>query len=113
MGLLIENITDETDQRHVLDFEESEIVVGLRFHPTVEMWSMSVEYKSRTVSGVKLSVGVLHLESKNLPFDFVVADLAGVGLDPIRRDDFSTSRCAMYLLQPDEMETVRGAPVPL
>jgi hypothetical protein len=61
---------------------------------------------------MRLSVGVLHMESKNLPFDFVVADLAGAGLDPLRRDDFSTSRCGLYLLEPAEIEAVRGAPVP-
>ena len=113
MSVQIQNITAEPHQRHVLLFEESEIVLVLRFYPTIEMWAYDVEYKGRTASGFKLSVGVLHMESQNFPFDFVVADIAQAGLDPYRIDDFSTNRCALYMLDAADMEVVRDGPVPL
>ena len=113
MAVKIQNITDETHQRHTIIFDGSEIIVALRFHPTVEMWVLDIEYKSQLANGHKLSVGVLHMRSRNFPFDFVVIDAEDVGLDPFRRDDFSTGRCALYLLDAADMEAVRDAPVPL
>ncbi len=89
------------------------IVLNLRYHPTVEMWVIDIEYKEARVLGLKLSLGVLHMQSKNLPFDFVIIDRSGTGLDPIRLDDFATDRCILYMLDADDMEVVRGAPVPL
>lgn len=109
----IQNITGEAHQRHIVLFEESEIVLILRFYPTVEMWCYDIEYKGRIASGYKLSCGVLHMQSQNFPFDFVVKDLTDSGLDPFRLDDFATNRCALYMLEANDMETVRGAPVPL
>lgn len=109
----LDNITDETHQRHTIVFEESEIVLVLRFHPTVEMWTFDATYKDTQVQGRKLSVGVLHMVSRNLPFDFLVVANAGTGLDPSRRDDFLTGRCSLFMLEADDMEVVRGAPVPL
>ncbi len=113
MAVRIQNLTDEPHQRHVLLFEESEIVLTLRFYPTVELWAIDVGYKDRTVSGYKLSVGVLHMESQNFPFDFIVADVEDAGLDPFKIDDFSTDRCALFLLNAADMEVVRDGPVPL
>lgn len=109
----IQNITAEAHQRHILLFEESEIALTLRFYPTVEMWAFDIEYKGRVASGYKLAVGVLHMESRNFPFDFAVRDLVDVGLDPFRLDDFSTDRCALYLLNAADMELLRNAPVPI
>ena len=109
----IENISGETHQRHTVLFEESEIILTLRFHPTVEMWTFDTEYKGIVASGYKLSIGVLHMQSRNLPFDFVVVDQGSTGLDPIRLDDFSTDRCALYMLEAFDMEAIRDAPVPI
>ena len=109
----IENITDEAHQQHVLLFEESEIVVTLRYHPTIETWVIDTEYKGVETNGYKLSGGVLHMQSRNLPFDFVVLDLSGTDLDPIRRDDFSTNRCQLFMLEAADMEALRGVPVPI
>lgn len=109
----IENISDETHQRHTMLFEESEIILTLRYHPTVEMWAFDIEYKDVVASGYKLSIGVLHMRSRNLPFDFVVTDQGGTDLDPIRRDDFSTGRCALYMLEASDMEAIRDATVPI
>ena len=113
MAVRIQNISDEAHQRHVLVFEVSELVLELRYHPTVEMWTFDTEYKGVRVKGAKLSVGVLHMRSRNMPFDFAVLDLADTGLDPFRLDDFSTGRCGLYLLDASDMEGVRNAPVPI
>lgn len=109
----IENFTDDTYQRHVILFEESEIRLDLRYHPTIEQWTADVVYKDKGVYGLKLSVGVLHMRSRNLPLDFWVTANAGTGLDPFRRDDFSTGRCTLYMFETADMETVRDASVPL
>ncbi len=113
MPVRIANITDAPHQRHTVLFEESEIVVTLRFHPTVEMWVLDAVYNGSQALGYKLSVGVLHMQSRNLPFDFVVRDAQQAGLDPYLIDDFSTGRCELYLLNAEDMEVVRGTPVPL
>lgn len=105
------NITDDISQRHTIIFQESEIDLVLKYHPTAQFWSMDLDYKDHTVRGHKLSLSVLHLRSRNLPFDFTVTDSSGTGLDPYRRTDFSTGRCDVYLLESDDMDTVRGAPV--
>ena len=109
----VQNITDGTHQRHTIAFVESEIQLVLRFAPTVGMWTADIAYRDVVIYGVALSLGVLHIRSHNLPFDFIVTDLSTTGLDPFRRDDFSGDRCALYLLEADDMEELRGAPVPL
>ena len=85
----------------------------LRFYPTVGMWTFDATYKDTQILGRKLSVGVLHMLSRNMPFDFLVSANAGTGLDPFRLDDFSTERCSLFMLEADDMEVLRGAPVPL
>lgn len=109
----LENITDETNQQHVILFEQSEIALTLRFYPTVQLWAFDVTYKGIVATGYKLSVGVLHLRSRNLPFDFAVTANDGSGMDPIRADDFVTGRCSLYLLDSADMELIRAAPVPI
>lgn len=109
----LENIGSEAYQRHVVTFEESEVVIGLRFHPTVAMWTIDVEYKGIQALGYKLSVNVLHMRSRNYPFDFIVVDNSGNDLDPFRLDDFTVGRCNLYMLGSDDMEGIRNAPVPL
>jgi hypothetical protein len=113
MGLKIDNITDEIDQSHIVTFEESEISIRLLCNVIAQSWSLGITYKERSVWGVKLSAGVLHVRSSNFPFDFTVADMSGAGIDPYKRDDFSTGRCVLYLLNPTEMEALRGGPVPI
>ena len=107
----LQSITDEPHQRHTVVFEESEITLSLRYLPTVEIWIMDVSYRGRDTRGIKLSTGVLHMRSRNHPFDFIVTDNVGIGLDPIRADDFSTGRCSLYLLEADDMQEIRGAAV--
>lgn len=113
MASKILNIDGDAHQRHTLQFGEEEITLSLRYHPTVEMWTMDVGYQGQSASGYKLSVGVLHMQSRNFPFDFIVGDNSGQGLDPIRRDDFESGRCSLYLLDAADMENLRGVPVPI
>ncbi|MBL1319597.1 MAG: hypothetical protein JKY80_01945 [Mariprofundaceae bacterium] len=109
----IENITAEAHQRHTILFQESEVILTLRFYPTVSMWCFDAEYKTSVVSGMKLSVGVLHMRSRNLPFDFAVIDTLGDVIDPFRLDDFETGRCELYMLEPADMALIRATPVPI
>jgi len=113
MPLQITDIDGDAHQRHTILLDDSEVVLSLRFHPTVEMWVTDVEYGGRKVSGVKLSVGVMHMRSQNFPFDIVVTDNTGQGLDPLRLDDFESGRCSLYVLNAADMEVIRGQPVPL
>lgn len=113
MPIQIENITSEAHQRHTILFEESEIVLTLRFYATVQIWCMDVEYKGKVAQGHKLSAGVLHMRSRNYPFDFVIRLEDGAGLDPFRADDFVSGRCKLYLLDAADMVVIRATPVPL
>jgi len=109
---LITNITDEPIQRHVLLFERGEAVIVIRHLPTVEMWKMRVEYNGGYIDGVKLSLGNIHFRHKNWPFDIAVLATDRSGIDPYRADDFSTGRCELYMVTPEEMIDIRGGDVP-
>lgn len=109
----IENLGPETWQRHTIIFQETEITLTLHYYPTAELWTMDVQYKDFEIYGVGLAVNVLHMESSNQPFGFVVRDTSGNGLDPFRRNDFSESRTVLYLIEADEMESIRGIEVPV
>ena len=107
----ITNITDAPHQRHTIVLEEKEIVLTLRFYPTIEQWCFDVEYDGHIVNGVKLSLGVLHIRNSNFPFDFVVINGSRAGIDPFKLDDFVSERCRLYIVDPAEMEIIRGVPV--
>jgi len=109
MALQIENITNEAYQSHTIVFEEDVIELSLRFYPTVQIWCFDATYKEKSVLGVKLSAGILHMRSQNFPFDFVVSTTEGI--DPFRTTDFSAGRYKLYLVTREEMEAVRDAPV--
>jgi len=102
------NITGETIQRHTVLFEESEIVLTLRFYPKTQHWTFNAEYEDAAIHGVKLSVGVLHMVSKNQPFDLYCEDRSGNGIDPFQRDDFAKDRCRLYMLETEDMIGVRN-----
>ena len=109
----VTNLTDEPIQRHTVIFEESEIVVKLRFFPRHQFWAMDVEYGPFQVFGVKVSVGVLHITSGNQPFDFYATDSSGNGVDPYRRNDFASGRCRLYMFnRADMLKIRRGEAVP-
>lgn len=107
----IQNIGNEILQRHVIIFQENEIILTLRFLPMVSIWVFNVEYKGRQSNGHKLSCLTPHMFSTNFPFDFIVTDDSGAGLDPIDRNDFINERCSLFMLEPDDIESIRGQPV--
>ena len=108
----IVNITQTANQQHTIALEDQEITLSLRFYPTIEQWNFDVEFKEKKVIGVRLSLGTLHIISANLPFDFIVIDGSGEGIDPFKVDDFVVDgRCKLYILDPAEMELIRGVPV--
>lgn len=111
MPVKIQNITQETKQRHKILFLEEEVDVIIQFLPLVQSWTISVEYKQRNTYGIRLALGTLHMESRNYPFGFLVRDMSDTGLDPFKIDDFEAGRCELIMLLPDDMAQVRGAPV--
>ena len=106
--LKIQNITDEPIQRHSILFQESEIILTLRFYPRSQIWCFDAEYLDWSVKGIKLSVGVLHIAGQNRLFDFVVRDFSNNGIDPFAKTDFSNDRCSLYMLEQDDIEDIRG-----
>lgn len=113
MARKIDDISDETVQDHVIQFEQDEIELRLQFHPFNQIWTFNVSFKGKSANGVKLSVGTLHIRSENFPFDFVVSDESGEGLDPFQASDFSDGRSILYMYDADDMEDIRGAAVPI
>lgn len=113
MAVRIQNLTDEAFQRHVILLDEQEVELSLRFLSVVEGWFIDVTYADRSAYGFKLALNTLHMLSQNFPFDFIVEDLSGRGIDPFRIDDFSEDRCALYMLQADDMAEIRGQYVPV
>lgn len=107
------NITDTNFQKHLILFEESEITLHLRFYSIVQAWFFDVEYKDFKVFGKKMSVSTYQLIANNQPFDLVAFDTSQNGLDPFKADDFSSGRVALILLEPDDMEAIRGTKVPI
>lgn len=105
------NITGESFQRHIVTLDGGEIVFDLRFYPPIQQWCFDVSFKDKAVKGVKLSLGVLHINNANFPFDFVVLDQSASGIDPFKVDDFSLDRCKIYILDPAELEAFRGVTV--
>lgn len=105
------NIDDNAYQKHFLIFEESEIILELRYLSPVQQWFISAEYGDKSIKNAKLSCGSIHMRAVNFPFDFFVIDNYGYGMDPFRLTDFSDGRCTLYLLDADEMQTIRGTSV--
>lgn len=109
----VENITNEPIQRHTILTEAQDVILRLYFISTVQAWFIDVEYGDIRANGVRLSVGVSHIQSSNMPLDFRVTDNQNIGLDPLTIDDFENGRCTLYMLEAADMEAFRGQPVPL
>lgn len=107
----IENIGNEGLQSQVIPLPNGDAVLTIRFLSPVQIWTMDVTYNEKAIYGVKLSCGVLHMRSKNLPFDFIVEDTSSAGLDPFQIEDFSSGRTILYLVEAEEMEEIRGQAV--
>ena len=109
----LENITSEPIQEHTLEAENITVEIILRWLPQVGSWFADVIYEDKARYGIRLVVGTLHIESANMPLDIVVIDNSELGLDPTRQDDFSTRRCDLIVAMPNDMEEIRGVPVPI
>tara|TARA_R100000655_G_scaffold15789_3_gene34817 strand:+ start:17780 stop:18115 length:336 start_codon:yes stop_codon:yes gene_type:complete len=107
----IENIGNEGLQSQVIPLSNGDAVLTIRFLSLVQIWTMDVTYNERAIYGVKLSCGVIHMRSKNFPFDFIVEDTSSSGLDPFQIEDFSSGRTILYLVEAEEMEEIRGQAV--
>ena len=108
MARLLTNITDQTNQLHTIIFKDFEVQINMLYLPVVEKWVFSCTYRDFNIYGVKLSCGTPHLLSQNQPFDFVVLDKAGAGIDPRYKNDFSSGRCELYFLDDEDMREIRG-----
>ena len=108
----IENIGNEGLQKQTIPLPNGDAVLTIRYLSSVQFWSMDVTYNDRSIYGVKLSCNVLHMRSKNFPFDFIVEDTSSAGLDPFQLEDFATGRTILYLVEAEEMEEIRGQAVP-
>jgi len=109
----ITNISEDAYQTRIIPLEDNEITVDMKFLNVVGIWIMNITYKGEIVNGVKMSVGTPHVLEKSWPFDFYILDQSENGLDPFKLDDFTTNRCAFYILDPDDVEEIRGFPVEL
>jgi len=108
MTIKLINITNEPIQRHTILSDDNQIVFTLRFYPKQQMWCGKIELDGEFVKGFKLSTGVLHILNSLFPLDFYVTDNSLNGLDPFKRDDFSSGRCSIYMLQEDDLTQIRG-----
>lgn len=107
------NITDYPFQKHTVITPDAPAAIELRFYPKAQFWTLGIRYKDKVIEGLKLSMGVLHARSQNLPFDFIVVDKSNTGIDPFKADDFSSGRCRLVMLERADMESIRGEPVPI
>lgn len=107
------NISDYPYQKHTIITPDAPITLELRFYPKAQFWTMGIAYKEKVISGVKLALGVNHVRSQNLPFDFIVVDKSNTGIDPFKADDFVSGRVRLVMLERADMESIRGEPVPI
>lgn len=112
MAFQIVNVTDEPRQRHVLLVGDDEIILVLNFYEVAQFWSFDVTYRNESYYGFMLSLGVLHIQALNWPFDFFVSNTDTSGIAPFRLGDFSEGRCELYFVSAEEMQELRGLEVP-
>jgi len=108
---LMENITSEQIQDHIVAFNDVTANVRLRYNPQVQCWTIDCQVNNKAAYGIKLSVGTLHMESRNMPIDFIVIDNSGQGIDPVFIDDFSNERCSISIVDDETMADIRGLEV--
>ena len=115
---IVNNITSEYIQPHILEFSRGVIDLTLIYEAAVQMWKMNVTYTRKdgttaepSIYGVKLALSTTHIKHRNWPFDFTVVDNSGTGMDPFMAEDFTNGRCELYFLTPDDMIEIRGVDV--
>lgn len=110
---ILDGISADPIQLHTVPLAESDfdLQLTIRFYPTIESWYLDLSWNGKQVQGVKLSLGVLHVFSENLPFDFFIADTSENGIDPFKLDDFESGRIQLGMLSAEDMIKVRGVEV--
>ncbi len=102
-------LTNEPKQKLSILFEDTSIIIEFRFNPTIESWTMNINFRDTVlVNGKKISLGFPILKEFNKPFDLVCVDNKNLGIDPFRLKDFSSDRVSLYLLNRLEVEELRG-----
>jgi len=112
VAIEIINITDEPGQRHTLLEGNEEITLTLNFYEVTETWTFDVAWRGVKKNGFMISLGCLHIQALNWPFDFFCVTTDGSGLAPFRLGDFSEDRCELYFVTAEEMIERRGLEVP-
>jgi hypothetical protein len=102
------NITADAIQTFTLLVGDEEAQITLRYYPTTQIWCFDLTFRNQSIYGIKLSLGILHIDSYNFPFDFIVQDTSNLGLDPLKLDDFEQGRTILYMLTAEEMAIYRG-----
>lgn len=100
-------LSDSLNQKISIELESGKLDLNLIFNP-LGSWFLNFEFNQKKVNGVKLTLGVYHLESTLTPFDFVVT--GEDGLDPYKPDDF-LQRCKFYLVEKSEVEAIKGTEI--
>lgn len=105
------SVTSDSVQRHRIIFNDVSANILLRYSPQTQQWFIDCEVGSKAAYGIRLSVGTLHMVSRNMPIDFIVVDNSGNGIDPFQSNDFTSGRCTLYIVDDEGMEKVRGQAV--
>lgn len=101
-------ISTEPKQKIIIPYEDTNIILIIKYRPTIQSWTMDINFRDEDlVNGKRLVCGIQMLKQFNKPFDFALVDNSKTGLDPFKEDDF-TSRISIYLLERDDLITLRG-----
>ncbi|QEO57557.1 phage baseplate plug family protein [Francisella marina] len=102
------NITREPIQEHIINYENNEIVLVIRYSSTVLDWTFDLTYKNKSVYGVRLACGVRLLYGANLPFDMVAVADSNIPLDPMLLSDFANERVILNFIPREEILEIRN-----
>jgi hypothetical protein len=101
-------IAAECYQSFTLIVGNEEAIINLKYLEVTRQWFFDLEFRGQNIYGVKLTLGCLHINNYNFPFDFVVQDTSNSGIDPFQIDDFFGGRCILYQITAEEIATYRG-----
>jgi len=91
---IVENITAEPNQRHVIEKEQGEnVILVLRYHTQIQTWTADIERGDKKIYGVRLAGAVRLIPSMNMGVDFIC--ISEDGIDPLQITDFAEGRCQL------------------
>lgn len=98
----------EPKQKITIPYEDTSIVLEIRFRPTIASWTVDITFRDVTiVNGKRLVMGNLLLKQFNKPFDITLKENNNTGIDPYKIDDFK-QRVSIYLLERSDLIEIRG-----